>query len=42
MHFQQQANLLPLLEHGFVDAIAPRSGQRKLLAELLKLHKRGG
>lgn len=31
-----------LLEHGFVDAIAPRSGQRKLLAELLKLHKRGG
>lgn len=31
-----------LLEHGFVDAIASRSGQRKLLAELLKLHKRGG
>ncbi|MBQ8831204.1 MAG: acetyl-CoA carboxylase carboxyl transferase subunit beta [Oscillospiraceae bacterium] len=27
-----------VLEHGFVDSIAPRGGQKKLLAELLKMH----
>ena len=29
-----------LLDHGFVDAIVPRSGQRKALAQLLRLHER--
>lgn len=28
-----------MLEHGFVDAIVPRSGQRKTLASLLRLHR---
>lgn len=27
-----------VLEHGFIDSIIPRSGQRKLLAGLLKMH----
>lgn len=27
-----------VLEHGFIDAIAPRTTQRKTLAELLKMH----
>ena len=27
-----------LLEHGFVDAIAPRSTQKELITELLKIH----
>jgi len=27
-----------LLEHGFVDSIVPRAGQKKRIAELLKLH----
>ena len=31
-----------VLEHGFIDKIAPRREQRKLLAELLKLHNGGG
>ena len=31
-----------LLDHGFVDAIVPRSGQRKALAQLLRLHEREG
>lgn len=31
-----------LLEHGFVDAIVPRSGQRKVISELLKMHGGGG
>ena len=30
-----------LLEHGFVDAIVPRSKQREVLSMLLKLHKGG-
>lgn len=28
-----------LLEHGFVDALAPRTKQRQLLAQLLRLHE---
>ena len=31
-----------LLDHGFVDAIVPRSGKRKALAQLLRLHEREG
>jgi acetyl-CoA carboxylase carboxyl transferase subunit beta len=27
-----------VMEHGFVDSIVPRSGQKKYLAELLKMH----
>ena len=27
-----------VLEHGFVDSIVPRSGQRRLIGELLRLH----
>ena len=27
-----------VLEHGFVDSIVPRPGQKKYLAEILKLH----
>jgi len=27
-----------VLEHGFIDSIIPRSGQKKYLAELLKMH----
>ena len=30
-----------MLEHGFVDAIAPRRGQRALIAKLLHLHEGG-
>lgn len=30
-----------VLEHGFIDAIMPRSNQRKMLAELLKMHNGG-
>lgn len=30
-----------VLEHGFIDAIVSRSNQRKLLAELLKMHNGG-
>ena len=30
-----------VLQHGFVDSIAPRSGQKALLAELLRLHTGG-
>ncbi len=30
-----------VLEHGFIDKIAPRKEQRKLLAELIKLHTEG-
>ena len=30
-----------LLDHGFVDAIAPRKGQRALISRLLKLHEGG-
>lgn len=28
-----------VLEHGFLDAIVPRSGQKQYLSELLKLHE---
>lgn len=31
-----------LLDHGFVDAIVPRSEQKSVIAMLLKLHKREG
>ena len=31
-----------LLEHGFVDAIVPRSGQRALIARLLEMHAAEG
>lgn len=31
-----------VMEHGFVDAIVPRSNQKKMLSELLALHNRGG
>ena len=31
-----------LLEHGFVDAIVPRSAQRKTIGDLLALHGEGG
>lgn len=31
-----------LLEHGFVDAIVPRKELRERLAQLLRLHKKGG
>lgn len=31
-----------LLEHGFIDAIVPRSGQRETIALLLRVHRRGG
>ena len=27
-----------VLEHGFIDSIVPRSNQKKVLSELLKLH----
>ena len=27
-----------VLEHGFIDSIVPRSGQKKYLIELLKMH----
>ena len=27
-----------VLEHGFIDEIVPRSSQKKLLAELLRIH----
>lgn len=30
-----------VLQHGFVDSIAPRAGQKKLLAELLRMHNGG-
>ena len=30
-----------VLEHGFVDNIVPRSNQKKMLTELLKLHNGG-
>ncbi|MBQ7871201.1 MAG: acetyl-CoA carboxylase, carboxyltransferase subunit beta [Oscillospiraceae bacterium] len=30
-----------VLEHGFIDSIVSRPNQRKLLAELLKMHSRG-
>lgn len=30
-----------VMAHGFIDRICTRSGQKKLLAELLRLHKRG-
>ena len=30
-----------LLEHGFVDAIVPRHDQKKVIANLLKLHRGG-
>ncbi|MBQ7336400.1 MAG: acetyl-CoA carboxylase carboxyl transferase subunit beta [Clostridia bacterium] len=30
-----------VLEHGFLDAISPRKDQKKLLAEILKLHNGG-
>ena len=30
-----------VLQHGFIDSIAPRPGQRKLLAELLSMHNGG-
>jgi acetyl-CoA carboxylase carboxyl transferase subunit beta len=30
-----------VLEHGFVDRIVPRPGQKKFLAEILKLHDGG-
>lgn len=30
-----------VLEHGFVDRIVPRAGQRQLLSELLRLHNGG-
>ncbi len=31
-----------LLEHGFLDAIVPRDQMREQLAQLLRLHKKGG
>lgn len=31
-----------VMEHGFIDSIVPRSGQKKMLAELLALHDGGG
>ena len=31
-----------LLQHGFVDAIVPRSHQREVLAWLIRLHGKGG
>ena len=31
-----------LLEHGFVDAIVPRTEQKKIISWLLKLHRGGG
>ena len=31
-----------LLEHGFVDAVVPRSEMRKTLAQILQLHTEGG
>lgn len=30
-----------VLEHGFIDSIAPRSAQKKLLTELLRMHNGG-
>ena len=27
-----------VLEHGFVDSIVPRAGQKKYLAEILRMH----
>ena len=27
-----------VLEHGFVDSIVPRAGQKRYLAEMLKMH----
>lgn len=30
-----------VLEHGFIDRVAPRSAQKKLLTEILRLHKGG-
>ena len=30
-----------MLEHGFVDAIVPRNRQRKVIAQLLRLHTGG-
>jgi len=30
-----------VLQHGFVDAISHRAGQKALLAELLKMHRGG-
>ena len=36
----QKAELL--LEHGFVDMIAPRAKQRQIISSLLKMHGRGG
>ncbi len=31
-----------LLEHGFIDRIVPRTEQKRILGEFLRLHKRGG
>lgn len=31
-----------MLEHGFIDGIAPRSGQKKLLSDILKMHNNNG
>lgn len=30
-----------VLQHGFIDSIAPRSGQKKLLTDLLRMHNGG-
>ena len=30
-----------VLQHGFIDRIAPRAGQKKLLGELLSMHNGG-
>ena len=30
-----------VLQHGFVDSVAPRSGQKKLLSELVAMHVGG-
>ena len=30
-----------VMEHGFIDSIVPRSNQKKLLTELLKIHNGG-
>ena len=31
-----------LQQHGFIDAVVPRAGLRGQLAQLLRLHKKGG
>ena len=30
-----------VLQHGFIDSIAPRSNQKKILTELLRMHNGG-